>query len=280
MPHFIEEEKKIEKEANQVVRNEFLKIGVAIEKYPQIFERLVEINNNREGHFYDAIKMAEIVDLIWENLDLKGISKEKMKLCILVHDIGKSGPLNISENGKKIIKKLFQHRPFKDSRDKPISLALAEENIEGRDEINKFLSEELKIDTNQEKMIDFWRRHVDWSYEILKNNRSDLIDEEVILIVAAHHLLDGKDPAQILAKGQEVSLNAQFLEIIDKYQILTLIDKYQAYRGRSNYSHEEAILYLKDLVEKSNFSEKTKQEYLKFVDILDKSRDKLKELTY
>lgn len=275
-----EKEKKLESEPSQdFIRNQFLNLGVDLEKEnPVIFERILELNGGKESHFRDAVKMAEIIDLIWEDLEVKSISREKMKLCALLHDIGKTGPLDASPKVKKVIKNLFEHRTFKDSRGKNIDSALQEEKVEDWEEVEKILKEELGVDLKKETMIDLWQRHADWTYEILKNNKSESIDEEVVIIASSHHILDGKNPAGLAT--EDIPEGAKSLEMMDKYQVLTLVDKYQAFRGRSAYDHEEAIMALVALVEGRKWlSAKAKEEYFKFIDILAKSKDKLEKIT-
>jgi HD-GYP domain-containing protein (c-di-GMP phosphodiesterase class II) len=260
---------------HEIVRKQFSDLGIKIEEYPEIFERLTEIDGSRESHFYDSAKMAEMIDLLWEKLELKGISREKMKLCALLHDIGKSGPEKSSPRAHEAVKKLFQHKPFKDSSTKPIRVALRDENFPGREEIEKILGEELGIDVEKERMIDFWRRHVDWTYEILQAHKGGPIDDEVISVASSHHILDGKNPAGLSL--ETIPSDAKVLEAMDKYQILTLIDKYQAYRGRSAYSHEEAIQALEEIVAKSSLPKVAEKEYLRFIKILAESKKELEE---
>jgi len=276
MPNNFEKREKLEYEPNQdFIQRQFAELGIDIKEYPQILERLTELNERKESHFYDAVKMTEIIDLLWDKIESKNISKEKMKICALLHDIGKSGPEEASPSVRKIIEKLFEHKTFRDSRDKSIREALEEEKIEDKESVLKLLKE-LKIDIDKEKMIDFWHRHADWTYEILKNNQKGEIDEEVVIIASSHHILDGKNPANLPA--EEIPDDAKTLEIMDKYQILTLIDKYQAYRGRSAYSHEEAIKALENTIKKSSLKEEIKNKYLRIIETLANSKEKLEQI--
>lgn len=265
---------KIEYEPSQdFVIKQFADLEVDIKDYPQILERLDELNEKKESHFKDAVKMTEIIDLLWDKIERKNISKEKMKLCALLHDIGKSGPSQASLSVRQIIEKLFDHKTFKDSKNKPLKESLEIEKIEDRENIIK-LFKELDIDVEKETLIEFWRRHVDWTYDILKNNQNGIIDDEVIIIASSHHILDGKNPAK--RDLDKIPEEAKALEMMDKYQILTLIDKYQAYRGRSAYSHEEAIKELRKITDP--LPEKTKKEYLKIIDLLETSRGELEKI--
>jgi hypothetical protein len=288
---------KIETEPPQdLVAAQFADLGVDIKNdYPQIYERLLELNGGKESHFHDAVKMAEIIDRLWDKLELENIhkdgeekiTKEKMKLCALLHDVGKSGPRDARIEERRIIQLLFAQKTFKDSRGKSIRDALKAEGIEEREDMQKLLKEAgmslegvlmtLGMDLDKNKMIDFWQKHVDWTYDILKANQGGVIDERTIDIASSHHILDGKNPANLPL--EKISDDVKTIELIDKYQILTLIDKYQAYRGRSAYSHEEAIVALKDNVNKSILPAEAKKDYLRFIEkTLEKSEEELKQI--
>ncbi len=270
------ETKRVERESNKdFVARQFADLGIEIEDYPEIANRLMELNERPESHFGDAVNMAEIIDLLWNKIELKTVSKEKLKLCALLHDIGKSGPAKADQETRQVIQKLFDSKLFKDSRSKPIREALREEGIAGREQIEMVL-ENLGIDIDQERMIDFWRRHADWTYDVLKNNQGGAIDEEVIAIASSHHILDGKNPANLPL--DKIPEGAKTIEVIDGYQTLTLVDKYQAYRGRSAYSHEEAIEAILTMIQNSNLGSEVKNNYLRIVGLLADSKEVLEQI--
>jgi response regulator RpfG family c-di-GMP phosphodiesterase len=113
------------------------------------------------------------------------------------------------------------------------------------------------------RSIDFLRRHVDWTYEILKAAE---VDEQIVKIAAAHHILEDKNPAQL--NVAEIGSSTKFLELTDKYQaylyrILALVDKFDAFlgRGEQEKTHIETIAALQRKVNESNLSPEVKEEY-------------------
>jgi HD-GYP domain-containing protein (c-di-GMP phosphodiesterase class II) len=241
------------------------------DQHPALFERLVEMHAEEESHFYDAIEMAKMIDKNWDRLGLEDLDKQKMILCALLHDIGKSGPAEASVEARTACRWLFhksyaiKHLP-EDADVRQLSMREFIDNSEqpDKDKVQELLTKELKIDIDQTNMIEFWRGHVDWTYDILSNHMKGDVDQAVVLITASHHILDGKNPANL--KEEEVPESAQWIGVIEEYQILTLVDKYQAFRERSHLSHPQAIIALRATVEGSSLSAEMQANYLRIID--------------
>ena len=261
------------------VKKPFEDLGLDLEKeYPKIAERLNELHEQKDSHFQDALEMAKIIDKLWDKLEIQDVSKEKMILAALLHDIGKSGPANASKQERKIIQTIFsKDLSLKKELEKPMKeLSLRElvENTEHEienEEIEKYLKNDLQLPIESWKAIDFWQLHASWTYDILKKNSDGKIDEELINIASSHHILDGINPAGL--NEDEITHGSRTLEMIDKYYSLVLIDKYQAFRERSHKTHQEAIELLIEMVEKSAHGEESRKHYINLIEKMADSKD-------
>lgn len=251
-----------------LVKEEFEKVGVHIEEYPEIYSRLVQIAQGDRSHFGDAAQMAEIIEKFWLKFGLTGISKEKMCLGADLHDIGKSGPVDASPELRAIISKMFTHDAFKGMANLSIREALEKEKFKERFEMERRLKDELKIDVTEEKMIEFWRRHAEWGFDILKKFQGGAIDEEVAVIAGSHHIFQHKNPAHInLEKNQLAAI-----------VLLAMVDEYQAFRSRGSAEHDVAISKLREVLAKSHVGRRPREMAEKVVDILANSEDDLKQI--
>lgn len=135
----------------------------------------------------------------------------------------------------------------------------------------------MGINIETEKMIDFWRRHADWTYEIISETQQDeKITPRLAAMAASHHILDGKNPARI--DLEDIPAESKTLEMIETYEVLTLVDKFQAFVKRSGLNHEEAIKVLHQIIDKQPLLERVKDDYRKILEIIDFSKDKLQNI--
>ncbi len=268
---FRPELEKSEKNPKQEVEQAFADFEIDLEGIDaSVLERLIEIHSEEDSHFYDAIEMAKMLDKNWEHLGLEATDKKKMLVCALLHDVGKAGPEKASPEARQLCLWLFhkQHHvqseidlrelkvmDFINTSDYP-DPSRARSLLTAKDGLNI-------VNLDNLTMIDFWRMHVDWTYDILSQHLSPEVDEKVVVIAASHHLLDGKNPAELAE--DEIPEESQWLEVTEEYQVLTLVDKYQAFRQRSAVSHEEAIAFLLAMIEKSKLSDILRDSYRKIV---------------
>lgn len=271
------------KNPEQEVRQAFADFEIDLEGIDaSVLERLIEIHSEEGSHFYDAIEMAKMFDRNWEHLDLPPADKKKMILCALLHDVGKAGPEQASPAARKLCLWLFNKQSHVPDELKEVKERKGVKELDVRklkvmdfihasdypdpDEARALLTAKdglNLVDLDNMSMIDFWRMHVDWTYDILSKHISKEVDEIVVLITASHHLLEGKNPAGITE--DEVPLGSQWLEIAEELYVLTLVDKYQAFRQRSALSHERAIEVLLTMVSGSNLGDSLKEKYRKII---------------
>ncbi|MDD5043441.1 MAG: hypothetical protein PHD51_02095 [Patescibacteria group bacterium] len=273
------------------VGQECERAGFKIEDYPDLAERLTELNQTEYPHFKDAVIMSRIIKALAQPLNEKlrlNLSPQKLEITALLHDIGKSGPADAnSEERLFVAGVMFNNKKFTGMKELTIKEALKREKIKLSPSGGSFFTR-LGIDIGKEKMQEFWARHIYWTYDILKENKilekgkSKWLDEEIINTAASHHLLEGHNPAKInLEEGHG---GAAAIESIDRYQLLILVDKYQAFRERSSQTHEEAIKILKFLINQKLsdgiITPKMHETYTTILDLLNKEKDKIIPLVF
>jgi hypothetical protein len=294
--------------ANVYVFESFHQLGFKIEAMPELYERLIELAGMEKSHFQDAVHMALMVDEIWADLEHTPditFNKNELKLACLFHDIGKSGPETADREERRLIQMLFNSKYFsprsKDfegkgsPKDMTIEQALILEtkiSEEDKKKIKDYLetlevhiyhseikeskpdkkkAEAEKLDIKKHKMIDFWREHDYWTYNLLKSHGNHLVTKEVRNVASTHHALEGHDPAAV---DGFITAEGTTMELVDKYTMITLIDKYQAWIERSGKSHADAIIELRNQIKMSRdqniISDKVAKQYYKYLEILAK----------
>lgn len=267
----------------QFVVDQFLRVGLDIQRFPELFERFKLLNGPESKHFEDAAQMVDIIETIWEQLEeqLPELGKEQMILATLLHDVGKSGPKEATSEEQELIVSLFDPRHYRAIAEKgervedmPILHAIRESDLENsvQHKVVEYLRK-LGVDIEGETMIDFWRRHADWTYDILKVSKDDKIDERLAAMAASHHILDGKNPAGL--NTEDIPQEAKAIETIETYEVLTLVDKFQAFVKRSGLSHNEAIKVLRGIIDRQKFPERVKDDYRRILRVIEKSGDKI-----
>ena len=292
--------KKLEKgESEAYVFESFHNLGFKIEDMPELYERLIELSSIEKSHFKDAVHMALMVDEIWADLESRAgitLNKKELKLSCLFHDIGKSGPVNADRTQRRLIQMLFNSKyfspnseGFKDKgspKDITIEQALKSEtqiSKEDKEKIIEYLgtlsvhiynpenkkAKSQKLDIKSHKMIDFWREHDYWTWDLLKEHGNDQVTDEVKKVASTHHALEGHDPAAVDGFIRDENIT---LELLDKYLMITLLDKYQAWIGRAGLDHEKAIIKLTEQIEESFkaeiINEDIRNRFLRYLQII------------
>lgn len=237
-----------------------LKMDVA--KHPDLLSRLVDIGD----HFHDAVEMARMIDKIWDKLDIDDADRDSLFTATLFHDIGKAGPLKLSADSelRRTFRELFPHG---NSEAKTFSELAALAGFSDSHKLAGALTSEQTPINPETPAIDFWRYHVDWTFEVLQASG---VDEKITRIAASHHILEGKNPAHL--SDEDIGRESKILEVADKYhahayRVLAIADKYQAIRERGTLkTHEEIIVFLHRIVDKSRVAEQLKNDYHEIID--------------
>ncbi len=248
------------------------------EEHPALWTALAETGE----HFEDALSMTRMIDALWPKLDFRGISREKLMVTMLLHDVGKSGPNESSPRLRTAVKALFSppDKPFDPFRrenavttPKSVQDFITETRLAHPNDISDALREELGIDPTQKSILEFWRDHIDWTYDILMHHRSGIVDEDVARIASSHHILEGRNPARIPVDQKQDERNP-FAE--KTYPLLVILDKYQAFRDRGGADHTKAINAVRTIIERNKACDPgTTDEYLRILGILEASEDVL-----
>lgn len=284
MPNIEQEISRVEVEkGREFVIGQFERAGLKIENYPDLLSRFERLHSPESRHFEDAAQMVDIIETIWDQLKerMPKLEKEQMILATLLHDVGKSGPKEATPAEQELIISLFDSRHYRAIAEKgerveemPILRAMSGSDLEDgvQRKIAKYFNK-LGIDVASEKMIDFWRRHADWTYDILKASKDDKINEHLAAKAASHHILDGKNPAGL--DPENIPQEAKTIEIIETYEVLTLVDKFQAFIKRSGLSHAEAIKVLRGIIDRQKMSERVKNDYHMILEVIETSGEKI-----
>jgi hypothetical protein len=273
-----------------------LDIDLDLRRHPEFLERLADTGE----HFPDSVTMARIIEAIYpdlrDKLQLPEESPKQMMRAAVLHDIGKSGPAGEKSPVNAAVRRLFvpPTRPFKlmdGSRPKTIHDFVTELEYPDATEIEAALIE-AGFEPDKEAIIFFWRRHAQWTYDILKTAPPELVDEKTLKIAASHHIFEAKNPAGLDLENMPVE--AQILDVIGRAQalmgessntllmseLLAAVDKYQAYRERLHMDHDTSIAWLAKFysADPPGLSTETRESYLSVIEVLDRNQEALARL--
>jgi len=177
----------------------------------------------------------ELMDRIASTLEpalrstLDADSTRDMSIAAYLHDIGKSGPFDASQDSQQAIVRLY-----------------AVENVEDPDQTigdtvrTNFSSEEATSILEHlgscgmrstDSMRAFWDRHGYWTHDILEAD-SEGIPIRARVVAGSHHMDRGIDPYGFSSD--------EYVAVLEN-RILMAVDKYQAAVARSQKTHGEAM---------------------------------------
>lgn len=260
-----------------------------------IVERLSLLSAPTEGrnsHLQDAMEIAEIADALPKEYFPK-YGLNELRAESLLHDIGKTGPAEATEEERRAFVELFdfefQEELYDGVSRRDLTLAKALEikvregafsNERAKEVLRLILAAVEKQEnkrpetriTAETKMRDVWGAHTYWTYDILKKLN---FQERMVIVTSSHHLLEKRNPAGI--DINEVGAEIAFLELADKYQaarVRNLPGGDNVYiNGRKPKTHAEAILFLRErITEVFADHPKTAAVYLAILEIIDQDR--------
>ncbi len=250
------------------------------EAHHLLIERLVDIEYYAQNHNRDALLMAyEVMDILAryniENLE-KPINQDLMQktmTAVLLHDIGKSGPVSYTdrqgeehwvdaEDRKAILKIYADETPIRDLHEVTVeewvyTLFGMHEGARYSEDPEETLQalERCGIE-RYETMRQFFNRHATDTYEILKVTH---LDGDTVAIACSHHMLEGINPVHL--DGTKIPKEAKMIELTEKYvkqfivRMLITLDKYEAFRRRGKKDHNNAITQLQDMLQKRGLAD-------------------------
>ena len=163
-------------------------------------------------------------------------SKRDMSIAAYLHDVGKSGPHDASQETQEAVVKLY-----------------AVENVANPDQTiaetahGNFSSDEAQSILERlgscgmrstDTMRAFWDRHGYWTHDILEADSED-IPVRARVIAGSHHMDRGIDPYEFSSD--------EYVDMLEN-RILMAVDKYQAAVARSQKTHDEAMEIIKRIL--------------------------------
>ena len=230
-------EAKIDAELHMVGLEHF---GEAIAQRMKLIEVLAARFNN-DSRMIRRICL-EVLDRVENTLEpesrstLDAESTRDMSIAAYLHDIGKSGPFEASQECQEAIVKLY-----------------AVENVGNPDQTiaetvrANFSSDEAKSMLEHlgscgmrstDTMRAFWDRHGYWTHDILEADWED-IPIRARVVAGSHHMDRGIDPYEF-SSGDYVAMLEN--------RILMAVDKYQAAVARGQKTHGEAMDVVKRIL--------------------------------
>jgi|GEM_PF-7080024 len=206
---------------------------------PITFERLLLLNKRRVAYEDRGVKPRRSSDShLQDCFQIKKLVSPDLAVSAMVHDVGKTGPLNATEQTSRLIMKLFV-ATHKLSPAKNSVLDLLNTIYEDGDKVNTAvgLLSAIGVDANM-LLNDFYPLHVEWGEQILKQE-SGLTGKQKYLALNHHEMWRGKHvDVEGYTPDEEVKKQSRELE---------LADFYQAARKRGKKTREEARIYLRSI---------------------------------
>ncbi len=164
------------------------------------------------------------------------------RIAAILHDIGKSGPVNATPEEQQVIIKIFARENIRNSN-APVAEIVAEAFNDNR--IAEALStlEKYGIGGNT-TMREFWDKHAQWTHDILEQYPQGLNDR-IRIIAGSHHINRGVNPYNL--PDEEVLLSANIIGTLEEYmealegRVLIALDQYEAAIERGKLTHEAAL---------------------------------------
>ena len=185
-------------------------------------------------------------------------SRRDMSIAAYLHDIGKSGPFEASQDAQEAIVKLYAVENVADPDQTIAETVRANFSFEEAASILKHLGSCGMRSTDT--MRAFWDRHGYWTHDILEADSED-IPVRARVIAGSHHTDRGIDPYDVSSDEN--------LDMVES-RILMAVDKYQAAVTRSQKTHDEAMGIIKRILFPKYGSDVIMNRVLKVVDAVGK----------
>ena len=184
----------------------------------------------------------EVMDRIASTLEpslrstLDADSTRDMSIAAYLHDIGKSGPFDASQESQTAIVKLYAVENVADPDQTIAETAHTNFSSEEAQSILEHLGSCGMRSTDT--MRAFWDRHGYWTHDILEADSED-IPSRARVVAGSHHMDRGIDPYEF-SSGDYVAMLEN--------RILMAVDKYQAAVARGRKTHREAMDVIKKIL--------------------------------
>ena len=163
----------------------------------------------------------EVLDRIASALEpelqskLDADSRRDMSIAAYLHDIGKSGPFDASQNTQEAIVKLYAVENVAHPDQTIAETVRANFSFEEAASMLKHLGSCGMRSTDT--MRAFWDRHGYWTHDILEADPED-IPVRARVIAGSHHMDRGIDPYDVPSDEYVDMVESRILMAVDKYQ--------------------------------------------------------------
>src|SRR3989338_5024526 len=260
-----ENEVTLTKERDHITKL-FLELGIDIKAvHPNIVRKLRLLNEKTKKFFEDeeqALHLARMLFRYYEEKLPDGVFTEEEKRIVLVGtiftDIGKTGPRDATPEQEELILSIFNVESKKPGQAETLSLQTYLQ-INFPDKYNNMIEKISVISglSPEMTMRQFWNMHSQWTLDIISG---DGVPSEAIAAAAAHHLLEGVNPEEIVGKdGRFTRYFGANISFDRPEKLIIILDKYYAARRRSDATHEEAIKFVSNKIKSNKWFSKDKE---------------------
>ena len=238
---------------------------VGLQHFGEAIAQRMELIEVLAARFNDDSRMIrriclEVLDRIASILEpelqfkLDADSRRDMSIAAYLHDIGKSGPFDASQETQEAIVKLYAVENVADPDQTIAETARTNFSSEDAESLLKCLRAcGLR---SHDTMRAFWDRHGYWTHDILEAASED-IPVRARVVAGSHHLDRGIDPYKF-SSGDYVAMLEN--------RILMAVDKYQAAVTRSQKTHDEAMEIVTGILSPKYGNDVIMNDVLKVVD--------------
>jgi hypothetical protein len=213
---------------------------VGLEHFSEVIAQRMALLEVLAGRFNNDSRIIrrvclELMDRIANTLEpglrsrLDADSTRDMSIAAYLHDIGKSGPFDASQESQKAIVKLYAVEHVADPDQTIATTVRMNFSAEEAASILAHLGSCGMHSTDS--MRAFWDRHGYWTHDILEAD-SEGIPIRARVVAGSHHMDRGIDPYRFSSDD--------YVAVLEN-RILMAVDKYQAAVARGRKTHGEAM---------------------------------------
>jgi hypothetical protein len=257
---------KIDAELHTVGLQRF---GEAIAQRMELIEGLAaRFNNDSRMIRRMCLKVLDHIATVLEpelQSKLDADSRRDMSIAAYLHDIGKSGPFDASQESQEAIVKLYT---VENVADPCQTIAKTVRTNFSSDEAKSILEHLGSCGMcSTDTIRAFWDRHGYWTHDILEADSED-IPIRARVVAGSHHIDRGIDPYGFSS--------ADYVALLEN-RILMAVDKYQAAVARSQKTHDEAMEIVKRILSPKYGNDVIMNHVLKVVDEVGREESLLAE---
>lgn len=243
----------------------FAELGLDAKKIsPDILRKLFLLNEKTKKFFEDEEQALHLARMLFDHYEEKAPDrkfKENEKRIVLIGtmftDIGKTGPKNATPEQEELILSIFNvenkiHGQVDKMTLRDYLKANFPDNYGGM--IEKLYPMGLSPDM---VMRQFWNMHAQWTLDIISG---DGVPSEAIAAAAAHHILEGVNPDEIIGKdGRFTKYFGENTSFDRPEKLIIILDKYYATIRRSKAAHSQAIEFVRGKIKSNKQFEKDEE---------------------